>query len=131
MKLHPSKISRARRLAAFARAASSQLELCTICPIRKCRRDGVCSGPLLATGGDGIVIVGDNLGDRIVGTGMPACHLMGEDDEREELLEVMRELAHRVEESEDGIIRETTRVIASRRWRKIEFADVVARPAAS
>ena len=131
MKLHPSKTSRARRLAAFARAASRQLELCAICPIRKCRRDGFCSGPLLEVNGGGMVIVSDNLGDRAAGTGMPACHLMGDDAEREQLLEVMRALARQVEESENGIICETTRVIRARRWRKIEFADVVARAAAS
>ncbi|MDB5555062.1 MAG: hypothetical protein JWL86_5046 [Rhizobium sp.] len=116
---------------AFARAASRQLELCTICPIRKCRRDGFCSGPLVASDGGGMIVLGDNLGDRAAGTGMPACHLMGDDAERERLLEAMRELARQVGESESGTMWETTRVIASRRWRKIEFADMVASAEAS
>ena len=36
-----------------------------------------------------------------------------------------------VGESENGTMWETTRVIASRRWRKIEFADMVASAEAS
>ena len=131
MKLHPSKTSRGRWVAAFARAASRQLELCTICPIRKCRRDGFCSGPLLAAEGGGMIIVSDNLGDRAAGTGMPACHLMGDDAERKQLLEAMRDLARQAGESENGTMWETTRVIASRRWRRFEFADMAASPEAS
>ena len=54
---------------------------------------------------------------------MPACHLMGDDAEREQLLEAMRELARQVSESGNGTMWETTRVIASRRWKKFDLDD--------
>ena len=122
MRVDFNNVAKERLLMAFARAASRQLGLCRICSIRKCRRDGFCSGPLVVATDDDLRIAPDNFGVDGV-RAVPLCHLCGDDAERKELLRVMAELSRQVAGSVQGTMWETTRQIASRRWRRITPAD--------
>ena len=122
MKVDFNNVPAERLLMAFARAASRQIGLSRICAIRKCRRDGFCSGPLVVATDDDLRIAPDNFGVDGV-RAVPLCHLCGDDAEREELLRVMAELSRQVAGSVQGTMWETTCQIASRRWRRITFAD--------
>jgi hypothetical protein len=92
------------------------------CPVRKCRRDGFCAGPLVCEDSDGRRRLAPADADDIAPDQgfAPICYL-----------HIAREVKARVNKAYDATFRafdaepgaeviETTRVLAARRWRRLD-----------
>ena len=90
------------------------------CPVRKCRRDGVCSGPLVLCDDTGRRLARRDAADITPSTGFaPLCywHVPAALAAHVHKIHVSHCRAHRASFAASTF--ETTRAIASRRWRRL------------
>ena len=124
MKLSVTKDTIARVSAAMLRNCLTQHHAPLACPVRKCRRDGICSGPLFTEAdGDGYRLACPDAADVAPGgTAAPICYL-----------HVPAPVLDRVDKAFGADINamaapgiavvEATRVITARRWRRLRGLD--------
>jgi hypothetical protein len=90
------------------------------CPIRKCRRDGFCTGPLIARH-DGTIRLApaDGAGAPPHATLVPACFVHVPDTVRARVTKACAANVNALLDAPGATVIETTRAIASRRWRRL------------
>ena len=120
MKLPVTKETLARVGAALLRNCLTQHHAPHICPVRKCRRDGICSGPLFAKadGGGCRLACADAADVAPGGTVAPICYL----HVPEPVLARVDEAYHagiRAMAEPGAVVVEASRVITARRWRRL------------
>ncbi|MBX9458199.1 MAG: hypothetical protein KL863_20400 [Rhizobium sp.] len=92
------------------------------CPIRKCRRDGLCSGPLVATeAGRARLAPADGDGTRPDAAAVPICYVTLDEAVRDMVTRVCAAHHRELRAQPGATVIETTRVIASRRWRRLDW----------
>lgn len=91
------------------------------CPVRQCRRNGFCSGPLAIAGEERWILARSDAADvaRDAAFG-PICIWCMKKDVLDDLVKVVRDQCAEILPRADGWALETTRVIAARRWRKLQ-----------
>ena len=121
MKLSVTKETVARATAALLRNCLTRHHAPRACPVRKCRRDGLCSGPLFpaAEGGGGRLARPDAADVAPGGNAAPICYL-----------HIPKPMLARVDKALGAAVRaiaaapglevaEATRTITARRWRRL------------
>lgn len=91
------------------------------CPVRKCRRDGFCAGPLIAETDDGRHrLARADAADVAAGRRFaPVCYLHVAEDVKARV-DRAQAAAFRALDTEPGHeVIETTRVLVARRWRRL------------
>jgi hypothetical protein len=112
----------------FKRCASTVLRNCLSdehapldCPIRKCRRDGVCSGPLIADL-DGTIRLAPADAADVPRDAMlaPVCYLHIPEAGLARVDKAYSDTLRNLVDQPGARVVESTRVIASRRWRRLD-----------
>lgn len=92
------------------------------CPIRKCRRDGFCSGPLVASeAGRARLSPADGICIRPDAATLPICYAVIDEAVRAMVFRACNAHFRALAAEPGATVIETTRVIASRRWRRLEW----------
>lgn len=110
-----------RVTAAMLRNCLTTADVPPECPIRKCRRDGLCAGPLVRATGDGWRLARADAADVASDDlAAPLCYMHLTDAVRDQILEAYAAAISVIREERDTDIVETTRVLSSRSWRRIK-----------
>jgi hypothetical protein len=110
---------RARAISAILRNGLTGERAPEACPVRKCRRDGVCSGPLAAATGEHVRLATgpDDAGSDIIP--IPVCWFALSQAQmariRTEAVDTLRTLDRHL----DATVIETTRALSGRRWKRL------------
>lgn len=120
MKLPATAQTASRCVAALLRNALSYRRTPLACPVRKCRRDGFCSGPLVVPGKSGNRLVAADASDCSEGQmAVPLCFLLHETSDQEDLVRIALSDFRCCASSADGWVMETSRTLSSRRFRRL------------
>ena len=117
-----------RLSAAVLRHAATGLGLHAGCRIRKCRRDGGCTGPLLRHDAGTARFVAARPGDA-VGETAPLCCLALDPAGRGRVASLAARILGRLEAAPRVRFPEDTRAMAARDWSAFSLADGTARQA--
>jgi hypothetical protein len=122
MKLSVTKETVARATAALLRNCLTRHHAPRACPVRKCRRDGLCSGPLFtAADGDGCRLARPDAADVAPGrNAAPICYLHIPKPLRIRVDKALATAVRKVVATPGLEIAEATRTITSRRWRRLK-----------
>jgi hypothetical protein len=115
---------------AILRACATGLRLHETCTIRKCRRDGGCSGPMLHHDADTQRYVPARPSDDSRHCA-PLCCLALDGPVRHEVAAIQKRLLQRIAGRPGQVFLEETRAIAARSWRAIAIADDGGAPASA
>ena len=119
MKLDALRPGAIRCYAAALRNSLSDERIPPICCIRKCRRDGVCAGPLLREAKDGWRLA-RSLDDIADGEALaPICYLLITPEKRKRALEATNAKWRDLRNRFSATFTETTRTLAARPWRRL------------
>ena len=124
-----------RCIAALFRNAMTYRRAPVNCRLRKCRRDGFCTGPLLACSDAGYRLCASDASD--CGgdlTAVPVCFAWCAEAEQQPVVDVVMAELRRLKTTPGDWVLETSRTIFSRRWRKLKglyVADKGAAPSAA
>ena len=121
MKLTVDDFAPARCYAAALRNCLSYEYAPLACPVRKCRRDGFCAGPLIAEDGDGRRrLVRADAAGVMLGQGFaPVCYLHIDKDVTARVRKAYGATVRALDAEPGAEVIETTRVLAARRWRRL------------
>ena len=91
------------------------------CPVRKCRRDGLCAGPLVALDEGGRHrLVRSDAADIASGDGYaPVCYNFVAEDVRTRVFQAHGASLRALAAEPGAYVVETTRILAARRWRRL------------
>ena len=113
----------------YTRACAAALRNCLsyecaplACPVRKCRRDGFCAGPLVSEDGDGRRrLARADAADVAPGQRFaPVCYLHVAEDVKARVNKAYGASFRAFDAEPDAEVIETTRVLAARRWRRLD-----------
>ena len=121
MKLSVTKETVARATAALLRNCLTQHHAPRACPVRKCRRDGICSGPLFTQAdGEGCRLARPDAADVAPGgNAAPICCLHIPEPLLARVDEALGAAVHATVATPGLEVAEATRTITSRRWRRL------------
>jgi hypothetical protein len=95
------------------------------CPVRQCRRSRVCAGPLITEAEDGRRrLARADAADVAPGRRLaPLCYLLVDEDVKARVDTAYRATLRALEADPRHVVLETTRVLAARRWRRLQGLD--------
>lgn len=114
--------SRARAISAILRNCLTYERAPQHCPVRKCRRDGCCSGPLASVRAADVPLAdgpGDTGGD---GMAVPVCWPTLTAGEAANVRIALGANIRALDRHLDSTVIETTRTIFARRWKRLRSA---------
>ena len=94
------------------------------CPVRKCRRDRQCSGPLVRNRGETLTLLAECEGLEAARTHQPddlevtLCWFSMTEAEQSRVASAYRSESIRLIKQADGTVTEATRTLRGRRWRE-------------
>ena len=114
----PDRLARA-----VLRNCATRYRLPRTCAIRKCRRDGACTGPLLRydEAGRRFCLAAADGSDAIA----PLCYIMLDHGWRDVLSKTQAGIIERIAHRPGIVVPEKTRTIAARRWRSFSIPAAV------
>lgn len=119
MQIHLFGPHGARALSAILRNCLSYEGVQEYCPVRKCRRDGFCSGPLASVRGAHVQLAtgcDDACGDS---PPVPVCWLTLTEKESANVGMALRANVRALGQNPAATVIETTRTIFGRRWKRL------------
>ena len=91
------------------------------CLIRKCRRDGLCAGPLIRAADDALHLVRADAADVASGDlAAPLCFMHLADAAQADVDQACAATLEVLREDADADIVETTRVLSARHWHRLK-----------
>jgi len=118
MKIHFSG-NKARAIAATMRNCLTRERAPQACPVRKCRRDGCCTGPLVCLRDEQIQLAP---GPGVIGSGslpLPICWLALTDAQEASIRTALCSHLRALDRHVDSTVVETTRALSGRRWKRL------------
>ena len=114
-----------RCVAAVFRHCLSGQDAARRCPVRKCRRDGLCAGPIVRCGDHGLCLgradASDTVSDELP---VPVCYFHLTRQTRRRVDQAYATQIRAMVHAPDTTMVESTRTIAARRWRRLGGMDV-------
>jgi hypothetical protein len=117
----------------FSHWAPALLRHCTVaervhieCPVRKCRRDGWCTGPLVMIHGDDMPCLAPPERSAVPpgATLIPVCFFCLPDDSHQRVEAAYLAGAKARPDDSGATVTEPTRATGARRWKKLQIGDV-------
>ena len=119
MQIHLFGPHRARAISAILRNCLTYEGVQEYCPVRKCRRDGFCSGPLASVRGAHVQLAAgsdDTCGDC---PPVPVCWLTLTENESANVEMAFGANIRALDRDLTSTVMETTRTIFGRRWKRL------------
>lgn len=110
------------------RYAATRMGLAGGCTIRKCRRDGGCTGPLMRYDAASAHFVPGRPGDAIDAIA-PLCCFALDETGRDGIAFIVERIMKRLERMPEALHKEATRAIAARDWSHFGIATPAEAPA--
>lgn len=90
-----------------------------VCPVRKCRRDGVCSGPLACVTGEHIRLAAGPADAGSEALPVPVCWFSLTTSQIDRVRTALISGIRTLDRDPAATVIETTRTIAARRWKRL------------
>jgi len=111
--------ARARAISASLRKRLTDERAPDACPVRKCRRDGVCSGPLACVTGEHIRLAAGPADAGSEALPVPVCWFSLTTSQIDRVRTALVATLRTLDRDPAATVIETTRTIAARRWKRL------------